>query len=209
MKAKLILIIVFVIVVAFLYKNYGSFKSNIEIQNNGLAMSEEVKDEDYVFDGELPKELVKLNDFSNNDHRTMTVYIFDNNLQEKQEKDKNLLRIVDKNDQTKNEYLFYSDLELLNYLLSKEINLGEYKEKKLTTHDGEIERLFFYYEKTAEGIIYRKYSFNYGDTDYLISVEMSESKKGEYVRLTNELLSTMIPHTMTPEFAKGVLGVLE
>jgi hypothetical protein len=205
MKNKQIFVSIAIIILIFLIlvvrQNKTDKVSKSSLDANTINSSVESNKESYNFVGNIPKESVRIEDYFKDDHRSMSVFLFDNRLNIE---DNNKLVIAKG---SINEYEFYSNLELLSALILKEKNLFEYKEKQLQTSNGEIKKLFYFYEKVSDGIIYREYSFNYGEIDYLISVKMLESKSDEYDILTKELLSTMIPHTMTPEYAEKILGI--
>lgn len=210
MKMKIIIpiLIIFLIVLFKLSSENSKIRKDMATNENQEVAVNEVKENIYEFSAELPEKNVNLNDFYNKDHRSMSVYLFDNRIVTNKGKDRDSLVIKNQKYPSLYEYAFYSDVELLSGLSLGTAKIDDFQEINLITkHDGS-ERKFVYYEKKMNDKVYRKYSFTYGDISYLISVEMDSSKEVEYTELTNKMLATIIPHTMSPEAINNFLNGL-
>lgn len=166
--------------------------------------------QNYIYSGTVPEKSIKMFSNTSNDFRTFTVYEFDKNIVYSQTNDNSYLEIYNPQYESLDYYKFYGDLELLEGIQNGTARLGDDAMKTtLQTEFNGNAKTFEVYEQTMANKILRKYFFNYGGVEYLISVEIDKSKVEEYTELTNKLLATMIPHTMITESAKKFLESLK
>ncbi|OGV93219.1 hypothetical protein A3B57_02230 [Microgenomates group bacterium RIFCSPLOWO2_01_FULL_47_10] len=211
-KKYLLISLILFIGFYFVYNNFSKRLNNLqEKQGKGTITSPlpaEIKNEktSYTYDETLPTLSQVLYDNPGVDSRSLRVYLYDDRIKFVDGEKNDSLVISSSTNPDKYDYSFYSDVGLLISLRNKTATIPNSQLKSVTIkYEADKDRYFDYIETRANMRVLRKYLFVYGKIEYLISVDMDEKKEDELTILTNKMLTTLVPHTISTEVMKDIV----